>query len=534
MPYNPQIQDISGQLIAQGMSQANASRARAIESLGQSFAQFAGTLTTGIKQYQQNQFMTKQAMGKFGAQLEDPNFKKYVSSVLAEDPNAPVVPEPLKKAFKNAQKGDVDVYDAALLGSFADSYQDNLKGQLLRAQVAQAEAAARPKPMAGQLMTVDQLNQFAKANPGLDIKAEAAPGAPGMVIFTGVNTRAEPSPRPAMTTQLGGVTGVLSPEGQLQSVIQNVPAGMQVGDIGALQQFVTPPGAAAPAAAAPAAPAAAAVPASLSRFQGAAQATAGPMASLGQFAGAPRAAAPAPAPAPAPTAAPAGQGLEFKPIPGSEQAAKAASEAKLKENRFNAALESVDVQLGALDRILPNISGKTTGWGSLLQYVPSTKAKQMAADLVPVKAQEAFTGITQLKEAGGSLGQVAIYEVKLLENRRSAIDQATSAEDFKNRVREFRDQIQKSKLNLIRARDRDLGLTEPSEDYLKAGGTLQDFQGVKERVTKLTFQKGAEPGTSTIRGAQPVFDSAFEGMIVRDKQSGKRYRVVNGKGVFIE
>ncbi len=527
MPYNPGIQDISGQLIAQGMSQASAARAQAIQSIGQS-------ITGGIKQYQQNQFLTKQAMGKFGGQLQDPNFKKYVDSVLGGDPNAPTVPEPLKKALQNAQKGQVDVYDAALLGNMVDAYQDNLRGQLLRAQIAQAEAAARPKPMAGQLMTVDQLNQFAKANPGLDIKAEAAPGAPGMVIFTGVNTRAEPAPRPVMTTQLGGVTGVLGPQGDLLSVITNVPQGSQPSDIASLQQFVTPPRAAAPAAAAPAAPAAAAVPAALSRFQGAAQAPAGPMASLGQFAGAPRAAAPAPAPAPAAAAAPAGQGLEFKPIPGSEQAAKAASEAKLKENRFNAALESVNTQLGALERILPNISDKTTGWGSLLQYVPSTKAKQMAADLGPVRAQEAFTGITQLKEAGGSLGQVAIYEVKLLENRRSAIDQATSPEDFKKRVEEFRDQVRQSKLNLIRARDRDSGLTEPSEEYLKAGGTLQDFQSGKQRVTKLQFQRGAEPGTSTIRGAEPVFDAAYEGQTVRDKKTGKRYRVVNGKGVPIE
>jgi len=286
--------------------------------------------------------------------------------------------------------------------------------------------------------------------------------------------------------------------------------------------------------------AAQAIPPGLSRFQGAAQAPAGPMAALGQFAGAPRAAAPAPAPAP--TAAPAGQGLEFKPIPGSEQAAKAASEVKLKENRFNSALESMDVQLGALDRIIPEISGRTTGWGSLLQYVPGTKAKQMAADLLPVRAQEAFTGITQLKEAGGSLGQVAIYEVKLLENRRAAIDQATSAEDFNNRVREFRAQVQKSKLNLIRARDRDLGLTEPSEDYLKAGGTRQNFLGIqedeaqdgRENVRKLQIRRGSEPGTSTLGSSQPVFDAAFEGMIVRDKQSGKRYRVVNGKGVVIE
>ena len=531
MPYNPGIQDISGQLIAQGMSQANAARARAIESLGQSFSQFAGTLSTGIKQYQQNQFMTKQAMGKFGAQLEDPNFKKYVSSVLAEEPNAPVVPEPLKKAFKNAQKGDVDVYDAALLGSFADSYQDNLKGQLLRAQIAQAEAAARPKPMAGQLMTVDQLNQFAKSNPGLDIKAEAAPGAPGMVIFTGVNTRAEPSPRPAMTTQLGGVTGVLDPEGRLQSVIQNVPAGMQVGNIGALQQFVG----GAPAGAAPAAPAAPAVPASLSRFRDAAQAPAGPMATLGQFAGPPRAAAPAPAPAPAPAAAPAParQGLEFKPIPGSEQAAKAADARRLEQGKFQLAMESFDTQLNALERVIPNISGRTTGWGSLLQYVPNTKAKQMAADLAPIRAQEAFTGITQLKEAGGSLGQVAIYEVKLLENRRSAIDQATSPEDFKKRVLEFRDEVRRSKERMqILARDRAEGLDQPSEDYFKAGGYWPGVEPKKENVRKLQIQRGSEPGTSTLGSSKPKFGPELEGKILRNPQ-GKRIRIVNGEEVLI-
>jgi len=534
MPYNPQIQDISGQLIAQGMSQANASRARAIESLGQSFAQFAGTLTTGLKQYQQNQFMTKQAMGKFGAQLEDPNFKKYVTDVLAEDPNAPTVPEPLKKAFKNAQKGDVDVYDAALLGSFADAYKDNRENQLREAQIAKLKAEARPKPMAGQLMTVDQLNQFAKANPGLDIKAEAAPGAPGMVIFTGVNTRAEPAPRPVMTTQLGGVTGVLGPQGDLLSVITNVPPGSQPSDIASLQQFATPPRAAAPAAAAPAAPAAAAVPASLSRFQGAAQAPAGPMASLGQFAGAPRAAAPAPAPAPAAAAAPAGQGLEFKPIPGSEQAAKAAETKKLEAGKFQLAMESFDTQLAALDRIIPNISSKTTGWGSLLQYVPNTKAKQMAADLAPVRAQEAFTGITQLKEAGGSLGQVAIYEVKLLENRRSAIDQATSPEDFKKRVEEFRDQVRQSKERMqILARDRAQGLDQPSEDYFKAGGYWPGVEPKAPNIRKLPIQRGSEPGTSTLGTSRPKFGPQYEGRIVINPQ-GQRVRIVNGQEVPIK
>jgi len=146
MPYNPQIQDISGQLIAQGMSQASAARARAMENIGQSIS---GAITSGFKQYQQNQFLTKQAMGKFGGQLQDPAFKRYVDGVLAGDPNSPTVPEPLKKALQNAQKGQVDVYDAALLGNMVDAYQENVKGQLMRAQAE----ATKPKMPEGQIMS---------------------------------------------------------------------------------------------------------------------------------------------------------------------------------------------------------------------------------------------------------------------------------------------------------------------------------------------------------------------------------------------
>ena len=108
MPYAPGIQDISGQLIAQGMSQAGAARARAIESLGES-------ITGGIKSYQQNQLFTNQALAKFGTGLQDPQFKQYVQQIVNDDPNAPQVPDALKKAFKNAAAGKPDIYDSAYL-----------------------------------------------------------------------------------------------------------------------------------------------------------------------------------------------------------------------------------------------------------------------------------------------------------------------------------------------------------------------------------------------------------------------------------
>jgi hypothetical protein len=526
MPYNPQIQDISGQLIAQGMSQASAARARAIESIGQSVS---GAITTGFKQYQQNQFLTRQAMGKFGGQLQDPKFKEFVDSVLAENPQTPV-PEPLKKALRNAQKGNVDVYDAALLGNMADAYQENKKNQLMEAQIAKLKAEAQPKPVPGQRMTFEQADAFRKANPGFDAKFIPAPGAPNEVILQTMNTRAEPAAPSRITGQIGGGLAVINPAtGELESVIPDLPPGMQPTNVAGLQQFATQR---APAPAGAAAPAAPVIPPGLSRFQGVAQAPAEPMAAPGQFAGAPRAAAPAPAPAPA--AAPASQGLEFKPIPGSEPATKAAQTKKLEAGKFQLAMESYDTQLKALDRVIPEISGRTTGWGSLMQYVPNTKAKQMAADLAPVRAQEAFTGITQLKEAGGSLGQVAIYEVKLLENRRSAIDQAASPEDFKKRVVEFRDEVRKSKERMqILARDRAQGLDEPSEDYFKAGGYWPGVEPKAPNIRKLTIQSGSEPGTATLVGSRPKFGPQYEGKTLINPQ-GQRVRIVNGQEVPIK
>jgi hypothetical protein len=134
MPYAPGIQDISGQLIAQGMSQAGAARARAIESLGES-------ISGGIRQYQQNRILTQQAIGKFGQGLENPEFKTYITSILSDDPNAPQVSPAIKTAVKNAQKGNVDVYDAAMLSSIVDTFAKSKEQQsqdmLRRAQAAQ-------------------------------------------------------------------------------------------------------------------------------------------------------------------------------------------------------------------------------------------------------------------------------------------------------------------------------------------------------------------------------------------------------------
>jgi hypothetical protein len=167
MPYAPGIQDISGQLIAQGMSQAGAARARAIESLGESIA-------GGMKQYQQNQIYTQQALGKFGMAMQDPTFKAYVQGIANDDPNAPQVPEPIKKAIKNIQAGKADIYDATLVGSLGQDFQQN---QLIAAQARNLRAEAQSREAATQRINAatERLLKFREAIGGAGLGAPEAP-----------------------------------------------------------------------------------------------------------------------------------------------------------------------------------------------------------------------------------------------------------------------------------------------------------------------------------------------------------------------
>jgi hypothetical protein len=141
MPYAPGIQDISGQLLAQGMSQAGAARARSIESIGDSLA-------SGIKQYQQNQNFTQQSLAKFYSNMQDPDYKDLVTKIISDDSNQMGVPSNLKKAIQNAGTGKIDAGQAAMLATWAQDFSErknavaktkqvDLQNQNLQAEIDQ-------------------------------------------------------------------------------------------------------------------------------------------------------------------------------------------------------------------------------------------------------------------------------------------------------------------------------------------------------------------------------------------------------------
>lgn len=196
MPYAPGIQDISGQLIAQGMSQAGAAKAAALRGLGESIA-------VGIRTYQQNQLMTNQALGRFGSAIQsDPSFKQYVDSIVQNQPNAPQVPPALKKAFENAAAGKVDIYDAALLGTAAEGFQQSRQAQMQQmlqfAQARKLSSEARQMEMEQDFMrrmlTTEGAPAGAVAGGGAEVPAGVAAMAAPQGVQMGAPAPAAPAP----------------------------------------------------------------------------------------------------------------------------------------------------------------------------------------------------------------------------------------------------------------------------------------------------------------------------------------------------
>ena len=467
MPYNPGIQDISGQLLAQGMQ----ARAQGI----------AGGVTTLFQGLQQNQMMTNQALARFqAASAANPKLLDFLNKAGTEESPVPVNPDVLK-AYADIKSGKTNVQNTALLAQFADSYNQAEMAQqqqmLRQAQMAsmasenQLRQAQTLKTLAelqgigvprGQVMTIED---FQKLPATIDATAKPIPGRTGMVEVTGYNLRA---PSGLKAEDLGGAVGMFDAQGNLVRTIPKVaqaPAGYE---------FVQPEPAAAPAAQAQAPevaaalpPAAIAGPAILGRFMPPSATRAVPKEAL-------EAMQPAAAPKPE-----AGTRV-LRPTPGGpvdiEQKAKAAAEQAARGKKIET-LSQID---STIDTLLKRVNEYSVGPGAAVRKLPiagkGTDAAEIEALLPQLRAQLAFDALKDLKASNTSLGQVAIKEIELLQSAIVALDQdAMKPETFRSQLMELKNRIQATGQRLLLL-DQELraGRTEPSEAYYKLGGRPLD------------------------------------------------------------
>lgn len=148
MPYNPGIQDRSGDYLAQGIGQ-----------LGEG-------IQRGMMSYMQNKTMASQALGKFEATLQaNPDILKFLNP---EEPS-PNAPSDVVKAYMKLQKdGSLGVRDASMLSTFADTYtkakedkQQAEMRQMQMAHMAQQQAQAQQQQAAEDQMNA-RMQQMAQ------------------------------------------------------------------------------------------------------------------------------------------------------------------------------------------------------------------------------------------------------------------------------------------------------------------------------------------------------------------------------------
>jgi hypothetical protein len=523
MPYAPGIQDISGQLIAQGMSQAGAARARAIESLGES-------ISGGIKQYQQNQMFTNQALGKFGMGLQDPQFKQYVDSIINDEPNAPRVPEAIKKALTNAAAGKVDIYDAALLGSATEGYQQErmraaqrqaMQFENLQRLAAASEALRKSQPQ-GLRMSIEDFQRLPST---IDATAKPIPGSPGQVEVTGYNLRAPSQPKTPIVIQGDAITRVVDPSDPTKILAQyeNIK-------VGPGQRLVTEP---APTSA----------PASLPQFL-----PSGSM--LGQ----------APAQPNIPVAAlkamtPSRGAMRIEDIPGGEAAQKAKAAVAAQISKAEREMRSAGNILEAIDIIKRNKEQTTFGVAPVGMFsggrkMVSQPAVNIGEALSTIKANIGFLELRDLKESGTSIGNLAIKELENFQALQGSLSQDLGKPEFDRSLKRFENNaaVRIQRIKLLKDAY-DAGKTELEGEEKKrfdqlgnllllgekqadATGTQAAAGQSSSNVKRLNVQRGQSAGTSTLAPAAPDL-SAFEGRVLVNPQ-GKRVRIVNGKEVPLQ
>jgi len=520
MPYAPGIQDISGQLLGEGMTRASNIRAQARSDFGKTISD---TLVGGIKQYQQNESFTSQSLAKFTERMQDPEFYKYVNKILADDSNKMGVPESVKTAFRNAQTGKLKPNEASTLATIAQDYSERKKASeesdfkrmqtILAFAQAQGVLAKANAPQPGRIVSEQEFLAYPKA---IDAKGVPLNDGSGRIRITGVNLRAEPETKIGTFSTDGGTGFYNQGTGAVTNIVQNTPK-LPVG----FERVPDP--AAAPAVSAVAAPA------SLGQFMSAGSMAPDQMGLPGiqGRAGMQPAAAPSPAAitaikavqaaqgaAPAIARAPAGvpaaiapalaagvPPMAVRPIAGGpadiEAKQKAFSEQKARETLGG----NISVARNTIKQLEDRANKFSVGTaGSFAVALRLPDAKDVQSLLQTLEGNIAFDALRNLKDSGTTLGQVAIVELNMLKTSKGAIEQAQSLPLFKEQLNRFKVQYEYAakRLELINS-DFEKGLTEPSKETLqKRKDLFEQEQTELKSFDKTPEQRLTEGGTIKI------------------------------------
>ena len=402
-------------------------------------------------------------------------------------------------------------------GRIAGFVEGTMKAAELEKTQAEALKARSPPAMEGRPMTMQEIEDLRKR--GYDVNVVPT-NDPNIGFVKGFSPRADPADMAPLVLNRNGVTTVVDPRNPTKILAEypNISVGQG--------QMVVQSGAAPTASVAPATP-----PVDLPKFlpPGSMRpgATPSPQAqAAAQFVGPPRPAPVAAAPAPA---AAAEAGLpRIVDLPGGKAAAERQAATLQEAQRLVKQQRAASNVLAGIKQIEDNIDKegifgietklgpKPVGMYSSLRKAVNPAANAVAAGIDTIIANIGFEELISLKDVGGTLGQVAVRELELLQRIRGSLDQNLETKEFKRTVTKLKDEAQETlarvKILQNAAAEGRTDLT-PAElkQYQSFGGTAP-----KETVRMQWNPNGMGQGTlstpveATAAGLKGVDRQAYE------------------------
>lgn len=169
------------------------------------------------------------------------------------------------------------------------------------------------------------------------------------------------------------------------------------------------------------------------------------------------------------------------------------------QSGFVAAAEALDTQLRTIDDLSSRGLGLYTSTGAIFGRTPSMLpgdpfgAAGARALINQLKAKSGLTALTDLKQAGGTLGQVSNEEGRRLENSVAALDRAQSTEDFTKQLQVLRNDVARARQRLGQAFEREYGMAPPETasvaptDVTRTGPTNVTVRQKNGRLVPMRF-----------------------------------------------
>ena len=141
------------------------------------------------------------------------------------------------------------------------------------------------------------------------------------------------------------------------------------------------------------------------------------------------------------------------------------------QSSYNSFMSGSNAALENIGQTMPDVDNWTSGIGSLLQYVPGTPARDLAAKLDTIKAAQFIESLSNLKNSSpngaSGLGSVTEREGQMLRSLIASVEQEQSPQQLSSNLQKLQEHILGTQSRVKDAYSRDVETLGGNASYLQ-------------------------------------------------------------------